>query len=718
MRTNLSNGYATLVLLLAVGTCAPFASACGSSDGEGELSLRSVEPREGTARGGDTLTIRGSGFDGSTRVHFGDVPAESVKVVSGGELQVVTPLHIAGEVDVKASAGSASAMLAKGFAFQPLALSFREAPPWYLPAFEHPLSDAVAADFDGDGSIDLLVAVRNRPAMLLRNSGNGSFAGANPPVELDGGTADAESPDAESSDAETLDGEGTDVADAGSVDGALGEAGTTDAGGSSNDALWAHDTSRLLTADIDGDGDLDVILCNRSGQTHQLMTNDGKGTFSRALNAFPETADECRDAVLADVDGDSLLDLVVLGRGKVGDGKSYVRVYLQAAGGSSPTFATATGLEEDAEAGASCGSVKVSPGEASATAKTILTTTAQGTGACQVEFDTGGADASMVTWFSAPSLPFLPDAVVVDLRGKSGAPSARILVRDEGGEVFSHDAGAIADSSWKQVRADKLSTWSSEGEGGDGVMDLPIAAVGVSVQPGSGTTGALLMDALRLDVASVGTVHLDDFERKEFKHSWGARMSSLAGGDLDGDSLPDLMIGSDEAGDHAQLVLLRNNTSGPLAFRTMASGALDALPDPVGAMFLLDGDEDGDLDIVVGALAGQDRYLSNDGKGYLFDDTLAMMPVDRVDARSLSSADLDLDGRPDLLVANDGAVDRIYVSRGASGFRDVTPAMPLKVGRSLRLIPFDADGDGDTDLLVLGEGAEPSGLLVSVEASR
>ncbi len=710
MRTILSYGYGTLVFCLGVGTCAPFLSACGSSDEQGTLTLRSVEPREGTARGGDTLTIRGSGFEGAVSVHFGEVSAASVKVISSDELEVVTPLHLAGAVDVKASAASSSATLSKAFAFQPLALSFREAPPWYLPTFEHPLSDAVAADFDGDGHVDLLVAVRNRAAMLLLNGGNGSFAGANPPVEeLDGGAADAESLDAQAPDGE---------ADAGVADSALPEAGPTkEAGASPNDTSWAHDTRRLLAADIDGDGDLDVILCNRSGQAHQLMINDGMGAFSRAPSAFPETADECRDAVLVDVDGDSLLDLVVLGGGKAGAGKSYVRVYLRAAGGSTPTFAIATALEEDADAGASCGSVKVSPGEASATAKTIMTTTAQGSAACQVEFDTGGVDASIVTWFSVPSLPVLPDEVVLDLRAKSGSQNARVLVRDAGGEVFAFDAGAIGDSSWKRVRADKLGSWSSEGEG-DGVIDLPIAAVGVSVLPGSGTTGALLMDALHLDVPAIGTVHLDDFERKDFKHSFSVRMSSLSAGDLDGDGLPDLLIGSDEAGDHAQLALLRNNSAGTVAFRTMASGALDALPDPVATTLLVDGDGDGDLDIVVGALAGQDRYLSNDGKGYLFDDTLAMMPVDRVDARSLSSADLDLDGRPDLLVANDGAVDRIYVSRGASGFRDVTPAIPLKVGRTLRLIPFDADGDGDTDIFVLGEGAEPSVLLVSVKESR
>jgi hypothetical protein len=706
-----------VVLLTGVGLL-----GCGASD-DAKVSLRSVEPSEGSARGGETLTLRGAGFDGSTTVVFGSVPAESVRWVSSEELEVVTPLHLAAAVDVTAKAGGGTATLGRGFSFLPLELAFREAPAWYLPTVEEPLADALAEDFDGDGHPDLLLSVQNRPSLFLPNSGTGSFVGAaGQPPELDAGVDGAVSDAGEPSDGSSEDGSESDGSSAeASLDAGPPDTGAPDAGLTGAGTTWVRDTARMFATDIDGDGDLDVVLCNRGGQAHALMRNEGAGDFSAMKDAFPDGADECRDGVMADVDGDGLEDLVVLGAGKAGGGKSFLRVYLQQAKSGNAAFVLATGMEkDDTETEETCATVSGSSAEVSVSSKISRTTAAQGKASCQVDFDTGGVDATVSVWLKAPKMPVLPNAVVVDLRSKAGSHAATVRVRDALGEVFRFDAGSMDASGWKHVRASKLETWSSEGEG-DGVLDLPLDAVGVSVKPSSGTTaGAFLLDALVLEVPDIGNVHLDDFERKTFTHSWTERRSSVSAGDLDGDLLPDLLIGSNAEGDHSPLVLLRNgaDSEGPVAFRPVASGTLDAVPAPVAATLLLDVDEDGDLDVLAGVVGGQDRYLSNDGKGYLFDDTLAMMPVDRVDASGLSAVDLDLDGRKDILIANDNAVNRIYVSRGEAGFRDSTPAFPLVVGRTRRLIPLDADGDGDMDVFVLGIGSEPSRLFVSVKESR
>jgi hypothetical protein len=719
--------YGFVVFGFALLTGVGLLGGCGASD-EAKVSLRSVEPSEGSARGGETLVVRGAGFDGTTTVVFGSVPAASVRWVSSEELEVVTPLHLAGGVDVTAKAGEGSATLGQGFSFLPMELAFREAPAWYLPTIDQSLADALAEDFDGDGHPDLLLSVPNRPALFLPNSGTGSFVGAaGQPPELDagvdvavsdaGGSDEGSSEDGSESDGSESDGSSAEASlDAGPPDTGAPDAGLTGAG-----STWVRDTARMFATDIDGDGDLDVVLCNRGGQSHALMRNEGAGDFSAMEDAFPDSADECRDGVMADVDGDGLEDLVVLGAGKAGGGKSFLRVYLQQAKSGSAAFVLATGLEEDDnETEETCATVSGSSAEVSVSSKISRTTAAQGKASCQVDFDTAGVDASVTVWLAAPKMPVLPDAVVVDLRSKAGSHAATVRVRDAHGEVFRFDAGSMDASGWKHVRASKLETWSSEGEG-DGVLDLPLDAVGVAVKPSSGTTaGAFLMDALALEVPDIGLVHLDDFERKTFTHSWAERRNSVSAGDLDGDSLPDLLIGSNAEGDHSPLVLLRNgaDAEGPVAFRPVASGTLDAVPAPVAATLLLDVDEDGDLDVLAGVVGGQDRYLSNDGKGYLFDDTLAMMPVDRVDASGLSAVDLDLDGRKDILIANDNAVNRIYVSRGEAGFRDATPAIPLVVGRTRRMIALDAEGDGDMDVFALGIGNDPSRLFVSVKESR
>ena len=701
----------TLTLVSAV--VALVSQSCGSSTSSSELALTGIEPAEGYARGGEVVTLRGRGFEGSVQVSFGDAPAASVKRVSSELLEVQTPPHLAQSVDVKIAADGASLSLHDGFTFLPLELSFREAPAWYLPELsELPVSHAVAADFDRDGHTDLLVGVRNAGSMLLRNSGNGSFAGAQltPPDDPpDASTQDAQ-PDVGASDAES---------DAGALDAASADAATTvDAGGTtSRDALWVHATHRVIVADFNDDEAPDVLVCNQGRQPSRILLNDGSGGFDEVPGALPEDAEECRGAVVTDLDGDGMNDIAMLGGGRAGSGKSYVRLFLREGGTSEPSFSPIAGLEpaaalEDAQ----CGTVSAA---AEATATTALrdTNAAYGEGACELSFDTAGTTDPITLWFALPDLPAVPSDVLAELRQQGASAKVQVRLRDAEGEQFTYDAGAIG-ATWSHVQAKKPQTWTSEGDAANGVIDLPLAAVGVSILPtATSEKGTLAVDSLKLMVPEVGAVIVDDFERKDFALSWSQRMVSIVAGDLDDDGDVDLLLSSDEAG-KTPLVLLRNDgpTDGfSLAFREMVSGAFDAITDPVTATTLIDLDDDGDLDIVAGAVGGQDRLLSNDGNAHFFDDTLATMPVDRVSARGLALDDFDMDGRPDLLIANDGAANRLYVSRLARGFLDATPSMPLRQDHTLCLVPLDADGDGDEDIFVLNAQGESAALLVSVE---
>jgi len=77
-----------------------------------------------------------------------------------------------------------------------------------------------------------------------------------------------------------------------------------------NPAVGPYPFSVAL-GDVDGDGDLDLVTANYSGNTVSIRLNDGAGNFTPpATNPNPTVGDFPRTVVLGDVDGDGDLDLV------------------------------------------------------------------------------------------------------------------------------------------------------------------------------------------------------------------------------------------------------------------------------------------------------------------------------------------------------------------------------------------------------------------------
>jgi hypothetical protein len=66
-------------------------------------------------------------------------------------------------------------------------------------------------------------------------------------------------------------------------------------------------------ADLDGDGDLDVVISNDTPDPKRVYLNDGRGVFA-AGTTFGRPDWETRNATVADVDGDGRPDIVVANR--------------------------------------------------------------------------------------------------------------------------------------------------------------------------------------------------------------------------------------------------------------------------------------------------------------------------------------------------------------------------------------------------------------------
>eukprot|EP00900_Chrysochromulina_parva_P011546 jgi/Chrpa1/20392/Chrysochromulina_OHIO_Genome00025999-RA len=99
------------------------------------------------------------------------------------------------------------------------------------------------------------------------------------------------------------------------------------------------DTLSIAAADVDGDGDLDVLLGN-SGSDSRVLLNAGDGTFSTSIE-LPGGSADTQSIAAADVDGDGDLDVLLgncLGLGQLlGNYYSPSRVMLNSGNGTFPT---------------------------------------------------------------------------------------------------------------------------------------------------------------------------------------------------------------------------------------------------------------------------------------------------------------------------------------------------------------------------------------------
>ncbi|HEY0707908.1 MAG TPA: VCBS repeat-containing protein [Polyangia bacterium] len=112
-----------------------------------------------------------------------------------------------------------------------------------------------------------------------------------------------------------------------------------------------------------------------------------------------------------------------------------------------------------------------------------------------------------------------------------------------------------------------------------------------------------------------------------------------------------------------------------------------------------DVDEDGDPDVVVAVEGDVNRLYLNDGKGVFTQKVGAFTDVKR-DSENVAIADFDRDGHLDAAFASeDDAIHELYLGDGRGGFRDVSDRLPRGCHANA-IVAQDLTGDGHPDLLL------------------
>ena len=512
-------------------------------------------------------------------------------------------------------------------------------------------SGLVAADFNKDNRVDLVTANRTANTVsVLLGAGNGTFAaatsfaaGTSPSAVAAGKLNSDNVPDLA-----VTNGVSTGTVSVLIANGAGGFAAPTPVATGASPAA-------VVVADLDSDGRGDLVVANNGGSSTSLLHNTGNVTFSATTLAVGTGP---RDVAVADVNGDYLLDLVTSNRNTGGPDGTLSVLLANTTGGYAAAITVPVGTDPY--------------------------------GVVVADFDSDGRPNDLAATNSAGSV-----SVVI---GNRPGEYASYTSQTAGGIPSLADTADFNNDGRPDLVTtinDKLSVLLNDGNGGFEPArtfvpgGFTVAAADVDVDGRADlVVSAGFENAFKVLLGNGdGTFVVTSTLTLPFRGNY------LAAGDFNGDGKIDFATTGSGSGIPAGLCLLLGNGDG--TFRVGPTYAVGAASLSVGVG---DFNGDGRLDAATANYTGGNvSVLLGQGDGTFVAAPTIVMGGNPYDVRV---GDFDEDGRADLAVVTAAGTPGLAVLRGLGNGTFAAPVRYAAGASPYYAATGDFDGDGHTDLAV------------------
>ena len=563
------------------------------------------------------------------------------------------------------------------------------------------------ADVDDDGDVDVLSAsgsFRDSKIVWYANDGSGGFAKQR--------VISTEADDASSVYAADVDRDGDiDVLSASRRDDKIAWYANDGSGGFGEQRVIstaADSASSVYAADVDRDGDIDVLSAS-GGRDDKIAwyANDGSGGFGEQ-RVISTAADGASSVYAADVDNDG--DIDVLSASRLDDkiawyandgigGFGEQRVISTAADGASSVYAADVDSDGDIDVLSASGGRDdkiawyANDGSGGFGEQRVISTAADGVSsvyAADVDND-GNADvlsASLdgkIAWNANDGIGgFGEQRVISTAADRAESVYAADVDRDGDLDLLSASFGD-----------DKIAWYANDGSGGFGEQRvISTAANGPHSVYAADVDGDGDVDVLSASFDNIIAWYANDgtgrFSEQRVISTAAEFARSVYAADADGDGDIDVLSASDR---DDKIAWYANDGIGGFGEQRVISNEADG----ASSVHAADVDNDGDID-VLSASRRDDKiaWYANDGSGRFGEQRVISNEADG--AESVYAADVDSDGDSDVLSASWGD-DKIawYANDGTGRFSEQRViSTAAEFARSV--YAADADGDGDIDV--------------------